>query len=207
MFGSGINFEDAQGAGLAGKYALRPITGQFGARERWTIVPDVQASLNKVTVLCQRRGARCARGGKNGGIIRIAETELTNRPRIGSEPTLKLRGHHRRQLRIEPDRERRLSHRDELGRKHWMIQASTCEPEAGDDILGFQIWQFRHDLRRRHPGRQEIEDIDDANTQTADTGASVALVRIDCDSLHQPDGVAHRVLSCSVVRTRLVATT
>ncbi|MEP6731443.1 MAG: TonB-dependent receptor [bacterium] len=45
IFGSGITFEDSQGAGLAGKYALRPITRQFGARERWTIVPDVQASF------------------------------------------------------------------------------------------------------------------------------------------------------------------
>ncbi|MEP6620939.1 MAG: TonB-dependent receptor [bacterium] len=48
IFASGITFDDAQGAGLSGKYALRPVTRQIGARGHWTIAPALQLSAEMV---------------------------------------------------------------------------------------------------------------------------------------------------------------
>lgn len=45
LFGSGIAFDDAQGAGLSGKYALRPVTRQVGARASWAMSPALHASM------------------------------------------------------------------------------------------------------------------------------------------------------------------
>jgi iron complex outermembrane receptor protein len=43
--GTGLLFDDEQGAGLSGKYALRPVTQQYGTRARVALSSSVHASL------------------------------------------------------------------------------------------------------------------------------------------------------------------
>lgn len=72
-----------------------------------------------------------------------------------------------------------------------MIHAATGEAQARRDIGGLEIRQLLNDLRRRHPGGQEIEHIDDADAHAADARTSSALLRIDGDTSHEFDGSAH----------------
>jgi outer membrane cobalamin receptor len=45
LTGTGLTFDDSQGAGLSGKYALRPLTQQLGARATYPLTESLRATV------------------------------------------------------------------------------------------------------------------------------------------------------------------
>jgi len=64
-----------------------------------------------------------------------------------------------------------------------VIEVAGREPQAGLQVLGFKIRHFVQDLRRCQSGREQIEDIADANAHATDAWAAAALLWVDGDSI------------------------
>jgi hypothetical protein len=66
-----------------------------------------------------------------------------------------------------------------------VINSPTRETQARLNVLELQVREVSQHLFGRQAARQQIENIGDADTHSADARAPPALLRIDCDSLCQ----------------------
>lgn len=74
--------------------------------------------------------------------------------------------------------------RARLSRRHnRMIEAPAGESQARRDVLDLQVRQLFDDLRWRQAGRQQIQDVGDADAQSAHAGPASALVWVHGDSV------------------------
>jgi hypothetical protein len=62
-----------------------------------------------------------------------------------------------------------------------MIDAVTRVPETSDDVFRLEVRELFEDLLRREPCRQEIQNVDDADPQTANARTASALLGIHRD--------------------------
>src|SRR6266545_3170690 len=77
-----------------------------------------------------------------------------------------------------------------------MVKSLTGDPQAGLNILRFQVRELAQYLFGCQSAGEEIENVGDADTHAAHAGAPAALLRIDRDSLCQ---IRHRILLVSIM--------
>jgi len=90
-----------------------------------------------------------------------------------------------------------------------MVNISRRKTQGGHEVLGFEIRHFLENLSRGKPGREEIENVTDANTHPPNAWPASTLFGIDRDSIgeliHHSAGILTRVPLISSPPLRLSA--
>ena len=76
-----------------------------------------------------------------------------------------------------------------------MVESSTREAERRRDVGRLEIGQLLNDLSGGETGREQVEDVDDANAHAPDARLSPALIGVYRDPVHQFNGLSHGVLT------------
>ena len=66
-----------------------------------------------------------------------------------------------------------------------MSKTTTCQSQAGGDVVGLEVWKLSEHLFAGQPICQKIQDVRDTNTHPSHAGAPAALLRIHGDSIVQ----------------------
>lgn len=73
-----------------------------------------------------------------------------------------------------------------------MIQTLARVAQRRGDVLGLEVGHLLEYLLRRETRSQEVDDIDDADSHSADAGPTTALFGIDRDAVEK---ISHGKLS------------
>ena len=77
-----------------------------------------------------------------------------------------------------------------------MIDPPAGEAQAGLNVLGFQVREFKQHLFGGQPTGQEIENVGHADPHPSDARAPTTLLGINGDSLHE---ICHAILPTSIM--------
>ena len=125
-----------------------------------------------------------ARHVKNHGIFCGQQVELRDMVRFNAGVLRQPARQGRWELRVHP-REQTRRFRHVLRGDRGMIHAPRGVEKTRGDVFGLEIGKFFENLLARFAGREQLQDVDDADAHAANTRSPTTLLGADSDALQE----------------------